>query len=158
MRGPLGFQERQDDVQHHSGLGQGLPQSCCSSAPGEEKRSQMESMNRGSQKAGTPKPSHRKPSKRHPTNNRGKICRAGLHKQSNYLEDMLKGRLALQQCLKCNMPLAEQNIHSYPAVSRQPNQEHIQSGNFDYLSGNRGAVSRRKRGMDQSVNLSRENI
>ena len=70
----------------------------------------------------------------------------------------MKGRLALQQCLKCNMPLAEQNIHSYPAVSRQPNQEHIQSGNFDYLSGKRGAVSRRKRGMDQSVNLSRENI
>ena len=57
----------------------------------------MESMNSGSQKAGTPKPSHRKPSKRHPTNNRGKSARARLHKQSYYSEDILKGKLALQQ-------------------------------------------------------------
>ena len=72
LREPLGFPVRQDDGQHHSGLGQGPPQSCCSSAPEKGNRSQMRSIVRQSQKAGTPKPSHRKPSKRHPTNNRGK--------------------------------------------------------------------------------------
>ena len=124
LREPLGFQVRQDDGQHRLGLGQGLLQSCCSSAPEKGNRSQMRSIIRQSQKAGTPKPSHRKPSKRHPTNNRGK--RSAEPVSTN---NVIIGRIFLNSgdslcsssflCLKCNMPLAEQNIHSYPAVGQQ---------------------------------------
>ena len=124
----------------------------------------MVSMNRGSQKAGTPKPSHRKPSKRHPTNNRGKSAEPVSTNKVIILRIFLRGDSPCSICV-WSVTCRWQNrtfTATRRSVSRQPNQEHIQSWetSTSYQGmGSWGAViQERKLGRVQSINLSRENI